>query len=306
MSFEKFNKIPGYENWVNLKEISKGYSGEKKYLVEDKFNNKFLVRIASLDKYEEKKKQYNLLVELEKLNVNTPKPIRFGKLNEEEVFTVLSWLEGEDADASVGNLTDKESYRLGLEAGKILSKLHSLPVDCGNEIKWIDKFKAKMERKYKATNECEIKIENIDKIVDFVNKNLYLIENRKVTFTHGDYHLSNLIVHEGHIGVIDFEKNKLSDPYDDLKPFMWNVFVSEYFETGLINGYFNNEIPDDFFPILKLYAAENLVSFLPWAAKLGGENLKTAYKVNDSIMKWYDNFNLTIPTFYKGIIKEFE
>ena len=303
---EKFSLIPGHEKWVDLKEISKGYSGDKKYLVTDTENNKYLLRVSSLDKYEEKKKQFDLLVEVDKLNINTSKPVSFGKLNDEELFTVLSWLEGEDADTAVSKLSDKEIYKLGLEAGKLLNKLHTLPVDASNEIRWIDKFKAKMERKYKAVEECEIKIENIDKIIDFVNNNLHLIEDRKVTFTHGDYHLSNLIVHEGKIGVIDFEKNKLSDPYDDLKPFMWNVFVSEYFETGLINGYFNNIVPDDFFPILKLYAAENLVSFLPWAAKLGGDNLKTAYKVNDSIMKWYDNFNLTIPTWYKGVIKEFE
>ena len=106
----------------------------------------------------------------------------------------------------------------------------------------------------------------------------------------------------GKIGVIDFEKNKISDPYDDLKPFMWNVFVSEYFQTGLINGYFDNNIPEDFFPILAVYAVENMVSFLPWAATIGGDNLETGYKIISSTMEWYDNMTLTIPKWYKGIL----
>ena len=54
VELERFSKIPGYETWVDLKEISKGYSGDKKYLVKDLNGRKYLLRISSLDKYEEK------------------------------------------------------------------------------------------------------------------------------------------------------------------------------------------------------------------------------------------------------------
>ena len=69
-------------------------------------------------------------------------------------------------------------------------------------------------------------------------------------------------------------------------------------------GYFNDNVPSDFFPILKMYAAENFISFLPWASKIGGETLTSSYKINTSTMEWYDNFKLTIPTWYKGVIEE--
>lgn len=303
MILEKFKTIPGYDTWTNAECLNKGFSGEQKYIITDKDNNKFLLRISKMETYEEKKKQYDLLQKVAKLNINSSKPISFGKLNDEEVYMVLSWVEGEDAEVAVKKLTDKEAYMLGIETGKMLSKLHEIPVDGSSEKPWIEKFRAKMDRKYKALDESGLEIPNKEKVIKFVEDNMYLLENRRQTFTHGDYHLANLIVNNGTIGVIDFEKNKVSDPYDDLKPFMWNVFVSEYFETGIINGYFNNNVPSDFFPILKVYAAENLVSFLPWAAKIGGENLQTAYKINTSIMKWYDNFDATIPTWYKGILE---
>lgn len=303
MISEKFKTIPGYDTWISAESLNKGFSGEQKYIITDKDNNKFLLRVSKMETYEEKKKQYDLLQKVAKLNINSSKPISFGKLNNEEVYMVLSWLEGEDAGVAVTKLTDKEAYLLGIETGKVLAKLHEVPVDANSEKPWIEKFRAKMDRKYKALDESGLEIPNKEKVIKFVEDNMYLLENRIQTFTHGDYHLSNLIVNNGKIGVIDFEKNKVSDPYDDLKPFMWNVFVSEYFETGMINGYFNNNVPSDFFPILKVYAAENLVSFLPWAAKIGGENLQTAYKINTSIMEWYDNFDATIPTWYKGIIE---
>ena len=87
----------------------------------------------------------------------------------------------------------------------------------------------------------------------------------------------------------------------NLLPFCWNVYASEYFETGLINGYFNNQIPNDFFKILALYAAESLISHLPWAMTFGKEEVETALKVTKSTLLWYDNFTREIPTWYKGV-----
>ena len=37
----------------------------------------------------------------------------------------------------------------------------------------------------------------------------------------------------------------------------------------------------------------------------GDEEIKTAQKVADLQMLWYDNFKLEIPTWYKGIITKF-
>ena len=304
MSFKEFEVIPFSNNWVSIEKINKGFSGEDKYLVIDNLNNKYLLRVASIDSYEERKSQYELLKKIEKLNINASKPISFGKLNDEKIYTVLTYLEGVDSGEYISTLSNIEAYKLGKEAGKILSKLHTLNVEINSEDKWIDKFKAKMAKKYKALKECNLEIEGIDIVISFVESNYHLMENRPLTFTHGDYHVNNMIANNSEIGIIDFEKNKIADPYDDLKPFIWNVFVSEYFETGLINGYFNDNIPDDFFPVLKMYAAENFISFLPWAYKIGGESLKNAYKINKSTLEWYDNFKLTIPTWYKGIIEE--
>ena len=304
MSYKEFASIPGYSTWVSVEKINKGFSGEDKYLVVDNKGNKYLLRIAPIASYEERKGQYDLLEKIAKLNINASKPICFGKLNEEKIYTVLTYLEGEDAGVVIENVSDLEAYKMGKEAGVILAKLHTLDVDVSKEEKWIDKFKNKMARKYKAFNDSGATVDNLDIVVDFVENNYHLLENRPLSFTHGDYHVNNMIANNGKIGVIDFEKNKIADPYDDLKPFIWNVFVSEYFQTGLVNGYFNDNVPDDFFPILKMYAAENFISFLPWALKIGGETLTNAYKINTSTMEWYDNFKLTVPTWYKGVIKE--
>lgn len=299
MNYKEFESIPGYNNWESVKEVNKGWSGDRKYTIKTKKGEKQLLRISNISLYESRKKQFELLQEVEKLNINASKPISFGKLNESEIYMVLSWLEGEDAEVEVAKLSDERAYKLGVEAGEILRKLHTLPVDKSGEIAWGEKFKNKMKRKYIALEESIVDIPKKDIIVEYMNNNMHLTENREQTFTHGDYHLGNLIVNDDHIGVIDFDKNKIADPYDDFKSFMWNALVSEYFATGLINGYFNNNIPSDFFPLLKVYAAEQLISYLPWAATLKEKDLEKGYLVHNCILNWYDNMNLVIPKWYK-------
>lgn len=40
---------------------------------------------------------------------------------------------------------------------------------------------------------------------------------KSISYQHGDYHLGNMIVNNGHIGIIDFDKFATSDPMDDFK-----------------------------------------------------------------------------------------
>src|SRR5690554_6936426 len=66
------------------------------------------------------------------------------------------------------------------------------------------------------------------------------------------------------LGIIDFDKMDIADPIDDFKPFVSNVKKSTAFETGLIDGYHNNNVPESFFQVLALYAAESCIGLIPW------------------------------------------
>ena len=287
-------------NITFVEPLLKGWSKDKKYILTSE-NQKYLLRISDISLYEKKREQFELLKKIEKLNIYCSKPIEFGKLNEEKIFLLLTYLEGESAEDVLPKLSDKEAYILGVEAGKALKQLHSIPVDTSS-LSWWNKYQEKMPRKIKALKECEYKLPLESFLIDYYQNKSYLMENRPLMFSHGDYHAGNMIVNNGKIGIIDFDKNTIADPYDELKPFCWNVFKSEYFETGLINGYFENQIPNDFFKILKFYSVESLISHLPWSVQFGEEDIKTAYRVYDAMLEWWGNFNLDVPTWYKGIL----
>lgn len=239
-----------------------------------------------------------LLQKISQLGLNCSRPIEFGLDADGTVYLLMSYLEGEDGKAAVAALTNEAAYRLGVEAGNCLRKLHSVEIP-QQQITWWDRYLEKMPRKIAALHACEYKLPMQDKILDYYETHSEIMKDRPLVLCHGDYHLGNMIVNKGKIGIIDFDKYGIADPYDDLKPFCWNVMVSEFFETGLINGYFDHSVPDDFWSVLKFYTAESLISHLPWAVTFGQQEIRTALEVSDHQMRWYDHFELEIPTWYK-------
>lgn len=287
------------QNIVSISPLLKGWSKDKKYILEDAKGCKFLLRISDKSLYEKKKKQFELLKKIEEMDLYCSRPIAFGTMEDGSVYTILSYLEGVDGEEAIFSMSDREAYTLGVEAGEVLRKLHKIEIP-EQSLTWWEKYQKKMPRKIEALLQCEYGLPMQEEIIQYYKDHCYLMEDRPQLFTHGDYHLGNMIVKDGKIGIIDFDKNGAADPYDDFKPFCWNAMRSEYFETGLINGYFNNQIPEDFFKILKFYTAESLISHLPWSVSFGEEEIRTAQKVAEYQMIWYDNFKREIPTWYKG------
>lgn len=281
--------------------LLKGWSKDIKYILEDRNLNRYLLRISDISLFEKKKKQFELLKKLELLNINCSRAIEFGTLDDDKVYIVLSYLEGQDAKEIISKLTNLDAYNLGFDAGKTLKKLHDISIPIQDKT-WWERYQVKMVSKIDNILKCIYRIPMQEEIVEFYKSNAYLMKNRPLLFSHGDYHLGNMVFKNGKLGIIDFDKNTIADPYDEFKPYCWNTIESEYFETGLINGYFNDQVPDDFFRILKFYTAESLISHLPWAVTYGEEEIKTAKFVAEQVMIWYNNFKLDIPTWYKGIV----
>ncbi len=284
---------------VSIAPLLKGWSRDKKYILESSDGERYVLRLSDNDLYEKKKNQFELLKKIKFLGLNCSQPFEFGVTSDGTVYILLSYLEGKDGKTAVLDMTDEEAYRLGIEAGNCLRKLHSVDIPPQN-LTWWDRYLEKMPRKIAALNACEYKLPMQDMILLYYKTHCEIMKDRPLVLCHGDYHLGNMIVNSGKIGIIDFDKNGVSDPYDEFKPFCWNVMVSEYFETGLINGYFNNNVPEDFWRVLKFYTAESLISHLPWSVKFGQQEIKTAFEVADNQMKWYGNFEFDVPTWYRG------
>ena len=298
---ELLNIIASKFNASNVELLNKGWSDDIKYILTIN-NERFLLRLSNISLYESKKRQYEYLKEIAKLDIYCSKIIDFGTI-ENYVYMLFTYLEGRPAEEVLKNETNKLSaYNLGVIAGQYLKQIHSIKIS-DDEPSIYDRFNNKLIKKIKALNDCPLKIKDEKMLLSYIEENKHILKGRTKVLTHGDYHLGNMIINDNKgIGIIDFNKLKEEDPYDDFKPFVWSVRQNKYFESGLINGYFDNKVPKMFFKLLKLYSAEALISHIPWAYTFGEKEIKTGYEIYDLIMEWYDNFKLEVPTWY--IIKE--
>ena len=116
--------IPGY-CFTKCIPITKGLSGDRKYYLETEDGKRFLARIAKKSEYERKQSVYRLLEEAAKMGEFVPEPVAFGYCgNGDEIYTLLTWVEGEEAGTLLPKLSLREQYCYGMEAGKILRKFH--------------------------------------------------------------------------------------------------------------------------------------------------------------------------------------
>ena len=138
------------------------------------------------------------------------KPVDFGKCDE-GIYTLQTWIDGKDAEEVVPYLADSEQYALGFEAGRILKKIHSIPAPA-DQPDWENRFNKKMDRKIQMYNDCPIRFDGAEYILDYIEANRHLLKNRPQCYQHGDYHIGNMMIENGKIVIIDFDRYDFGDP----------------------------------------------------------------------------------------------
>lgn len=294
-----FCDIPNSTNWNEIDLVNKGWSSDTKYHIKTNDNQQLLLRISDISNFNRKKQEYEVMKVIDSCNILMSKPIDFGVCNDNRnVYILLTWIDGIDAEVVLPTLTAKEQYSIGYNVGKALRKLHQIPAPA-NIKDWSQRFNKKIDRKIKNYRACSINIKKADKIIDYINDNRYLLENRTQTFQHGDFHVGNMVVTENNkIGIIDFDRYDYGDPWEEFNRIVWCAGTSKHFASGRINGYFDGEVPEIFFKLMALYIGVNILSSVPWAVSFGESEVKTMLNQSKSILKWYDDFNSYIPTWY--------
>lgn len=291
-------------NFVSKKLIEKGWSKDKKYLVETQDGEKYLLRVSPFDQYERKKNQYELSKRVGELGIPMCQSLEFG-VNEEGVYTVQSWIDGYDAESVIPALTSEEQYRYGFEAGQILKKIHQIPAP--NELEdWESYFNRNMDRKLKAYEECGLKYENGEVFVKYISSHRHLLANRPRTYQHGDFHIGNMMIGKDKgLYIIDFDKDDFGDPWEEFNRIVWCAQANPTFATGIVNGYFDGAVPVEFWELLALYISSNTLSSLPWAIPFGKGEVQTMINQAKNVLSWYDNMKNPVPSWYQGSHKIF-
>ena len=289
-----------YQDIVSRTPIDKGWSGDQKYCAVTADGTKYLLRITAPERAHRFHLGYLRMQEAAALGTPMCLPVEFGE-SPEGTYTIHSWVEGVDAEGYILTLLVKKQYTYGLDAGSILKKLHTLPAPA-NVSPWAERFNAKIDRKIRMYDECPLKYENGHLFLSFLADNRHLLSDRPQTYQHGDYHIGNMMINEdGVLTIIDFDRDDFGDPWEEFNRIVWCAQVAPAFASGMVDGYFNSDIPLDFWKLLALYICSNTLSSLPWAIPFGDKEIQVMRQQAAQVLQWYDGMQQVVPAWYQTI-----
>lgn len=297
--FDMLKDIPMYSEWSKIQPVDKGWSSDKKFYIEDIMGRKLLLRVADIKEFDNKKKEFEFVTKISEMDISMSMPIDFGTCSDDKYAYILySWVEGDDAESILPKLSKEKQYQLGIKAGEALRKIHSIPAH-DTVIDWYTRYERKIRHKLEMYEKSPIKAPNDSKFIDFIEMNIPYLKGRPQVLHHGDFHVGNLVITpDEEIGVIDFNRYDVGDPWEEFNRCVFSWSISVPFTVGQIHGYFNDLIPDDFFRLMALYIATNTISSIPWAIPFGEEDVKTMLDNAKKVIDTYNHFETYIPSWY--------
>ena len=288
-----------YQNIVNRTPIEKGWSGDQKYCAVTADGTKYLLRISSIERLERKRREYEKMSEVAELGIPMCMPVEFGTC-EEGAYSIQTWIDGEDAENMVMTMDSAEQYRYGLDAGRILAKIHTIPAP-KDVPSWETRFNAKIDRKIAMYENCELKYESGgDAFLGYLAQNRHLLAGRPQSYQHGDYHIGNMrIDNNGVLTIIDFEKWDVGDPWEEFNRIVWSAQAAPAFASGMVEGYFDGNVPMEFWKLLALYISAGMIGSLPWAIPFGEKEVQVMRKQAAQVLQWYDGMKNVVPSWYQ-------
>lgn len=284
-------------DFVSRTPIEKGWSGDAKYMAETAAGERFLLRITPNNRAAHRAEMYRMQQQVDALGVPMCRPIDFG-LCEQGVYCIQSWIDGADLEDVLPQLTKTEQYALGVESGRILRMIHTIPAP-DDQPPWDERFNAKIDRKIRMYGECPIKFDGADALLAYIAENRRLLSGRPQTYQHGDYHVGNMMLEHGRLVIIDFDRYDFGDPWEEFNRIVWCAQKAPAFASGMVDGYFPDGVPEAFWRLLALYISSNMLSSVPWAIPFGQGEIDVMLRQAQDVLCWYDHMRCIIPTWYE-------
>ena len=287
-------------HFVHRESVEKGWSGERKYRVVDRAGAVYLLRFCSAELFEKKQREFENMKRVSALGVPMCQPLDFG-VCDEGTYLLQSWIDGDDAEDIIPTLSAEEQYRYGSEAGRALKLIHSIPAPADLE-RWENRFNRKIDRNIKRYLDCPLRFDDHggELLIDYLNTNRHLLNQRPQYWQHGDFHIGNMMLdRNGQLHIIDFNRSDFGDPWEEFNRIVWSAQAAPAFACGIVDAYFNDSVPMEFWQLLAVYIASNTLSSLPWAIPFGQQEIDTMRTQAKQILSWYDNMKNPVPTWYK-------
>lgn len=295
---ELFTDIGDYVNWREVEEIEKGWSGDKKYHVRRNNGAELLLRVSDISKYKKMRETALFSCQIhDALELNMNVPIEVGACSGDRLsYAIYTWVDGVDAGEKIKNMHIPVQVQYGEKAGRMLAKIHSVKAP-DDILPWEQYYNSILDKYIMVFSKLNITFRGVDKVLGYIENNRHLLKDRPQTALHGDFHAGNLVIdRKGEIGIIDFDRWCWGDPYMDFHCIRFSDNIA--FARGQVNGYFNGGVSGNFFALLGLYTAADILCSICSAYPFGRKELDKAVAAAEKLVREYNNFEGLVPTWY--------
>lgn len=287
-----------------LEQIFKGFSPERKYRVYMADGTERLLRVCEQTAWVQKKAEYAVLQTLQAMGVKASRPIELGVHEKSShCYMVLSYLTSDDAKDVLSQLSGEEQYEIGREAGSELAKMHTICTD-SSVPEWFGRCMKKHGRYVDAYKVCGYQFPQAEKLLSFIESHAISLREAPNRFLHDDFHVANLIVHEGkYAGAIDFNRMDWGDPVHDFtKLAFFSRDISTPFCIGQLRGYLEQTGgPNEAFWIRYcVYAAMAAFSSLVWTLRVVPHQLEEMLVRISRVCQDHHDFERYVPVWYQS------
>ena len=222
----------------NVEFLNKGFSKDRKYILYERGEPIYLLRISDIENLVPRKQDFDLLQMHFQRGVRCSPPFGFGVDDRNLLcYTLLGYIAGESGATALPKLRNEHQHKVGLDAGSELWALHQL-THASDKFDWYQARVAKYQRKVTLARRRKLTFRKQAAVERFIDSTIALLRESEIRFQHDDYHLDNLIVHDGTLqGVIDFNRCDWGDPVEDFYKVPWfTTSISIPFSRGQVEG----------------------------------------------------------------------
>jgi aminoglycoside phosphotransferase (APT) family kinase protein len=270
--------------------LDEGYSGDWKYVLWKNGQPWYLLRLSDVESATRRKTEFEIVSSLSAAGINCPKGYDFGITYDGRFcYSILGYLEGDNAQKALPQLNESQQYAVGLAAGHELYKLHKF-AHPNQRTDYATRRVAKYRRYLGEAKEIRVTFTNVLELERYVEGQLPLLNYSPIALQHDDYHPGNLIVREEQFaGIIDFNRCDWGDPLEDFYKVPWfSTAVSLPFARGQIDAYLENSRSQDFWSRYNLFVAMSLHSSLVWAFRREPEIIELWQRKAMEIVETHD------------------
>ena len=278
--------IRNFDIFVKTEPIHKGWSGDRKYYLETKDGERFLLRVSDISSYETKQHEFEIMKKMSAAGIKMSLPISFGICEEgKSVYLLRSWCDGEEAKEALYHLSDAEQYVFGRKAANVLKQMEAIDYKPPSQ-EWSQTYQGRVAHYIELYRRCGYTFDGDDVIISFLRTQRHCIGERPTALMHEDFQTDNMVISpDGELYMIDFQMCGETDPYLVMTGAGVSAMYSVPFAMGQIDGYFGKTVPEDFWQKYRYYMLAEMLYAFTVGVKMEEEREETRHMFDNEIKR---------------------